>query len=84
MRVATPRSPENAVREALLVWGISFATIILAFIFIGLQLRPILGALEPSDRGPYFLVAGAVLLTVIAVRMAWQMSYNAVIRWRHS
>jgi CPA1 family monovalent cation:H+ antiporter len=55
---------------------------ILAFIFIGLQIRPILESLEPAGRGRYFAVAGAVLLTVIVVRFAWHMSFNAVIRWR--
>src|SRR5213078_2239191 len=33
-------------------------------------------------RGPYFAVAGAVLATVIVVRFAWHMSFNAVVRWR--
>jgi len=28
-------------------------------------------------------VAGAVLVTVIVVRFAWHMSFNAVVRWRH-
>ena len=55
---------------------------ILAFIFIGLQIGPIMDGLEPADRGRYFSVAGAVLLTVIVVRIAWHMSFNAVIRWR--
>jgi NhaP-type Na+/H+ or K+/H+ antiporter len=36
---------------------------------------------SPLDM--YFAVAGAVLLTVIVVRFAWHMSFNAVIRWRH-
>lgn len=40
-------------------------------------------SLEAADRGRYFAVAGAVLLTVIVVRFAWHMSFNAVIRWRH-
>jgi CPA1 family monovalent cation:H+ antiporter len=55
---------------------------VLAFIFIGLQIRPILGSLKPAARGRYFAVAGAVLLTVIVVRILWQMSFNAAIRWR--
>jgi CPA1 family monovalent cation:H+ antiporter len=42
-----------------------------------------LESLEAADRGRYFAVAGAVLLTVIVVRFAWHMSFNAVIRWRH-
>jgi len=37
-----------------------FALNILAFIFIGLQVRPILESLQAADRGRYFLVAGAV------------------------
>jgi len=71
------RIPSYAVWEALV-----FALNILAFIFIGLQLRPILETLDPADRGRYVAVAGAVILTVIVVRFAWHMSFNAVIRWR--
>src|SRR5206468_5037602 len=59
-----------------------FVLNVLAFIFIGLQIRPILESLEPAARGRYFAVAFAVLLTVIVVRIAWHMSFNAVIRWR--
>jgi CPA1 family monovalent cation:H+ antiporter len=65
------------------VWEtVVFLLNVLAFVFIGLQLRPILASLEPADRGRYFAVAGAVLLTVIIVRIAWHMSFNAAIRWR--
>jgi monovalent cation/hydrogen antiporter len=60
-----------------------FALNILAFIFIGLRMRPILESLEPADRGRYFAVAGAVLFTVIMVRLAWHMSFNAGLRWRN-
>jgi NhaP-type Na+/H+ or K+/H+ antiporter len=56
---------------------------ILAFIFIGLQIRPILESLEAADRVRYFGVAGVVLLTVIIVRVIWHMSFNATVRWRH-
>src|SRR5206468_6515471 len=59
-----------------------FVLNVLAFIFIGLQIRPILESLEPAARGRYFAVACAVLLTVIVVRIAWHMSFNAVIRRR--
>src|SRR5205085_678772 len=65
------------------VWeAVVFALNILAFIFIGLQIRPILASLDPGDRTRYFALAGAVLLTVIVVRFAWQMSFNALVRWR--
>lgn len=58
-----------------------FALNILAFIFIGLQIRPILESLGAADQAQYF--AFAVLLTVIVVRFAWHMPFNAVVRWRH-
>src|SRR5436309_15645218 len=72
------RIPAYAVWETVV-----FVMNILAFIFIGLQIRPILESLEATDRGRYFAVAGAVLLTVIVVRLAWHMSFNTVVRWRH-
>jgi monovalent cation/hydrogen antiporter len=66
------------------VWEtVVFALNILAFIFIGLQIRPILEALQPAEEGRYLAVAGAVLLTVIVVRIVWHMSFNTVVRWRH-
>src|SRR6185295_9180785 len=37
---------------------------------------------EPAARGRYFVVAAAVLLTVVVVRIACHMSFNAVVRWR--
>jgi NhaP-type Na+/H+ or K+/H+ antiporter len=65
------------------VWEtVVFMLNVLAFIFIGLQIRPILASLEPAARGRYVAVAAAVLLTAITVRIVWQMSFNAVIRWR--
>jgi CPA1 family monovalent cation:H+ antiporter len=60
-----------------------FALNILAFIFIGLQIRPILDALDGTERALYVVVAAAVLVTVIVVRLAWHMSFNWVVRWRH-
>jgi CPA1 family monovalent cation:H+ antiporter len=74
---ARTRIPTNAVWQTVI-----FALNILAFIFIGLQIRPILESLEAGDRGRYLLFAGAVLLTVIVVRFGWHMSFNAVVRWR--
>jgi CPA1 family monovalent cation:H+ antiporter len=74
---AATRIPTYAVWETVV-----FALNILAFIFIGLQIRPILESLEAADRTRYFVVAGAVLLTVIVVRVVWHMSFNTVVRWR--
>jgi Na+/H+ antiporter len=83
-RTAPERTPARTRIPTYAVWEtVVFALNILAFIFIGLQIRPILESLAAADRGRYFAVAGAVLLTVIIVRLAWHMSFNAVVRWRH-
>jgi CPA1 family monovalent cation:H+ antiporter len=83
-RTAPERIPARARIPSYAVWeSVVFAVNILAFIFIGLQIRPILESLEAADRARYFAVAGAVLLTVIVVRFAWHMPFNAVVRWRH-
>jgi CPA1 family monovalent cation:H+ antiporter len=82
-RTAPERTPARMRIPSYAVWETAvFVLNILAFIFIGLQIRPILDSLEPAVRGRYFVVAGAVLVTVIVVRVAWHMSFNAVIRWR--
>ena len=81
---APQRTPARLRIPAYAVWEtVVFALNILAFIFIGLQIRPILANLEPGQVGPYSAVAGAVLVTVIVVRFAWHMPFNAVVRWRH-
>src|SRR5258706_940179 len=83
-RIAPERIPaRNGMRTYAVGETVVFALNILAFIFIGLQMRPICESLDPADRARYLAVAGAVLLTVIVVRIAWHMSFNAVIRERH-
>ena len=83
-RSAPERIPARMRIPSYAVWDAAiFALNILAFIFIGLQIRPILESLEAAHRSQYFAVAGAVLLTVIVVRFAWHMPFNAVVRWRH-
>ncbi len=82
-RVAPERTPARIRIPSYAVWEtVVFLLNVLAFAFIGLQIRPILTSLEPAARGRYFAVAGVVLLTVIVVRIAWHMSFNAVIRWQ--
>jgi monovalent cation/hydrogen antiporter len=82
-RTAPARIPARARIPSYAVWETAvFALNILAFIFIGLQIRPILASLEAGDRSRYAAVAGAVLVTVIVVRLVWHMSFNAVVRWR--
>ena len=72
------RIPTNAVWATVI-----FALNIFAFIFIGLQIRPILAELPSPVLHEYLRVAAAVVVTVIVVRIVWHMSFNAVVRWRH-
>ena len=82
-QTAPGRTPARLRIPTYAVWEtVVFAINILAFIFIGLQLRPILDGLEPADTGRYLAVAGAVLVTVILVRIAWHMPFNAIVRWQ--
>jgi monovalent cation/hydrogen antiporter len=69
------RVPSYAVWETVV-----FLLNVLAFILIGMQLRPIWEAFDESLRWQYSIVAGAVLVTVIVTRVAWVMSYNTVLR----
>jgi len=81
-RTAPEKIPAKTSIPTYAVWDtVIFALNILAFIFIGLQIRPIVEGLEAADRARYFMVGGTFLLTVILVRVAWHMSFNAVIRW---
>ncbi len=80
-RLAPARIPARIRIPTNAVWAtVVFALNIFAFIFIGLQLRPILVELAPGAREQYLGVAAAVLATVIAVRIVWHMSFNAVLR----
>jgi len=82
-RTAPERTPARIRVPSYAVWDtVVFMLNVMAFIFIGLQIRPILESLEPAARSRYLVVAGVVLLTVIVVRIAWHMSFNAVIRRR--
>ena len=82
-RMAPARTPARIRIPTNAVWAtVVFALNIFAFIFIGLQIRPILMGLVPPAREQYLGVAAAVLATVIGVRIVWHMSFNAVLRWR--
>jgi CPA1 family monovalent cation:H+ antiporter len=58
-----------------------FVLNVLAFILVGLQLKPILARLSPQDLVAYASVAAAVCLAVILIRIVWVMGYAAVARW---
>ena len=70
-RRAPERTPARLRLPSYAVWETAvFVLNVLAFVFIGLQIRPILAGLEPDVRLRYLRVAGSVLLTVIVVRIS--------------
>jgi len=82
-RTAPARTPARIRIPSYAVWEtVVFLVNVVAFIFIGLQIRPILADLSSALRDRYLVVSIAVLVTAIVVRIAWHMSFNAVIRWR--
>jgi CPA1 family monovalent cation:H+ antiporter len=85
-QTAPAQTPARVRIPTYAVWeSVVFALNILAFIFIGLQLRPILESLDPMQRRRYFIAGGAIVVTVIVVRLAWQLSATALalVRDRH-
>ena len=56
---------------------------VLAFVLIGLQLRPIFDSLKPVEREHYLKIAAAVLGMVVAVRLGWVMLYNRAADWKY-
>jgi CPA1 family monovalent cation:H+ antiporter len=72
------RIPSYAVWEVIV-----FVLNILIFIFVGLQLKPLLQRLNPAEWARYLLIGGTVCATAILVRIAWVMFYNTLVRWKN-
>jgi monovalent cation/hydrogen antiporter len=70
------RIPSYAVWEVVV-----FVLNVLAFVLVGLQLKPILQRLDQVELINYVTVAAAVCAAVIVVRIVWVMGYAAVGRW---
>ena len=68
-------------RKSFAVWETAvFLANVLAFTLIGMQLAPLLAGLAPDERTNYFIISAVILITVIAVRLAWVMAYNYGLR----
>lgn len=81
-RQAPASTPARLRVPSYAVWETTvFVLNVLAFVLIGLQIGPIVENLKPEQLIAYLGIAAAVLVTVILVRIAWVMSYNAVARW---
>ena len=83
-RISPQSTPAALRRPSYAVWEtVVFVLNVLAFVLIGLQMRPILASLEPEARTHYLQIAAAVLGMVIFVRLAWVMFYNRLATWKY-
>jgi CPA1 family monovalent cation:H+ antiporter len=82
-RVAPDQIPGRTRIQSYAVWEtVVFVLNVLAFILIGLQLKPILARLTWSGLATYAVAALAVCAAVIVVRIVWVAVYALVARWR--
>src|SRR5436190_3452013 len=82
-REAPRRVPARNRISTYSVWETAvFVLNVLAFVIMGLQARPILDRLSRESLSHALLVSGAVLATVIVVRIAYVMAYSTIARLR--
>jgi len=80
-RGGAERTPARLRVPAYAVWEVAvFVLNVLAFMLVGLQLKPILQRLTGTQLSRYALIAGAVCATVILIRMVWVALYELVAR----
>jgi Na+/H+ antiporter len=80
-RTAPARIPARLRVPSYAVWDTAvFVLNVLAFMLIGMQLRPIWERLDELVRLEYCAIAAGVLATVIFTRIAWVIIYGATLR----
>src|SRR5713226_4713511 len=80
-RTAPARTPARLRVPSYAVWEtVVFVLNVLAFMLIGMQLRPIWERLDELVRLEYCAVAACVLATVLFTRIAWVLAYGATLR----
>lgn len=80
-RGAGLRMPARLRVPSYAVWETTvFVLNVLAFMLIGLQVRPIWTRLDADVRWEYCLAAAWILLTVVLVRLAWVTFYRTSLR----
>jgi Na+/H+ antiporter len=79
---SAPRSTTARNRiSSYSVWETAvFVLNVLAFVLMGLQLRPILSRLSGDSRIEALALSAAILVTVISVRLAWVLAAGHVVR----
>jgi monovalent cation/hydrogen antiporter len=84
-RTAPDTIPARQRIPSYAVWEVAvFVLNVLAFILVGLQLKPILQRLPQQQLIQYAMAAAAVCAAVIVVRIVWVMGYALVGRWATS
>ena len=80
-RTAPAHTPARLRVSSYAVWEtVVFVLNVLAFMLIGMQLRPIWSGLEDDVRLKYSGFAAAILAVVILARIAWVIPYVAFLR----
>jgi Na+/H+ antiporter len=80
-RTAPARTSARLRVSSYAVWEtVVFVLNVLAFMLIGLQLRPIWSDLDAEVRWKYCSFAAAILAVVILARILWVMPYGALLR----
>jgi Na+/H+ antiporter len=76
-RLAPSSTPATLRLPTIAVWEtVVFVLNVLAFVLIGLQIRPVYESLAPHERVHYLQIALSVLGMVVGVRVAWVLIYN--------
>ena len=83
-RTSRPMSARLRVASFAIWESVTVVLNILAFTLIGLQLRPIVDALDSGQRLQAFGAALAILFVVIAVRFIWVMMYGTLAQWKNA
>jgi monovalent cation/hydrogen antiporter len=81
-RTAPARMPARLRIPSYAVWEVAvFVLNVLAFILVGMQLRPILERLDRRELITYTSFAAVVSAAVVITRLTWVMGHTAVATW---
>jgi CPA1 family monovalent cation:H+ antiporter len=82
-RMAPSRTAARNRVSSYSVWETAvFVLNVLAFVLMGLQVRPILARLAGDDLREALVLSGLVFATVVVVRLVWVLVYGAASRLR--
>ena len=83
-RRAGPNMPARLRVHSFAIWDSATVVLnVLAFTLIGLQIRPILEALNGAELLRYIGAALVILFVVIAVRIVWLLTHHVLAQWKN-